>query len=251
MAKNYYDILGISSPAMRKHFMDVDKTVEDVKNVVSNMSAATLVTEDSLQEMTTTELLELADTKPIMMIDDSFNNCINLMWLSTVKRGYKVYDEDFISLHFENDYMDVEVMKNVATGDVTQYYPHLKDNTPTPQDSKRCTITLTKSMFDNHYILDVKGLNLTFHRFSNYQDDNGKTISDVYRRIFAVNYLRKNVDGDVVGTSSFSLRPVISMGADEIKVAEVSTDSDAVVITINNETYNWLGDNDEIQIVII
>ena len=126
MAKNYYDILGISSPAMRKHFMDVEKTVEEVKDVVSNISAAILVTEDSLQEMTTAKLLELADTKPIMMVDNSFNNSTNLMWLSTIKRGYKIYGEDYISLHFENDYMDAEVMKNVATGEVTQYNPRLK-----------------------------------------------------------------------------------------------------------------------------
>ena len=32
MAKNYYDILGISSPAMRKHFMDVEKQLEAYKN---------------------------------------------------------------------------------------------------------------------------------------------------------------------------------------------------------------------------
>lgn len=32
MAKNYYDILGISSPAMRKHFEDVEKQLEAYKN---------------------------------------------------------------------------------------------------------------------------------------------------------------------------------------------------------------------------
>ena len=128
MAKNYYDILGISSPAMRKHFMDADKTMEDVKDVVSNMSAAILVTEESLQEMTTAKLLELADTKPIMLIDDSYNNCINLMWLSTIKRGYMIYGDEYINLHFENDYMDADIKKNVVTGDVTQYYPHVKSS---------------------------------------------------------------------------------------------------------------------------
>lgn len=230
MGRNYYDILGISSPEMRKHFKATDKAIEDLKNnmeIVSKLSSAFLVNDETLTNMSVAEIEEQAAIKPIMLIDTTFNNSINLMWLSTIKKDLTILGESAVKLIFENDYCYAEMTKYVNSGDITQYYPILKEK----HEINR--ILLGKSDFVKTNLTSSTGASIECY-VAKVKIDNPK--SHIYRLgIYASN------DSGIYRENFMAL---VNTLPDKMKVNEytaritnMDNGYDEIVITITKETY--------------
>lgn len=226
MAKNYYDILGISSPEMRKHFKATDKAIEDLKNnmeTVSKLSSAMLVDESTLETMTLEEIREYSLIKPIMLIDSEFNNCINLLWLSTIKKdctvmGGRHYDE----LIFENDYMQKTITKWKETGEIgvaaNELKPHAK------------SMTINYSEFSKN---EGTGLYECMCEFPN-------SFGDCLDRIFMICEPIYNVQGNIAGHVPYTEKWYLNITASEDYVACITIHPDYVTISISKTTYDKL-----------
>ena len=237
MGKNFYEILGISSPAMQKHFVDTDKAIEKLKEnieITKKLSSAMLVTEESLESMTLEEIREFSLIKPIMFIDSSFNNCINLLWLSTIKKDYTMMgNTHYDKLIFENDYMRKTITKIKESGEIGACYNELKTNVVASYINYQ---SFSKNVSTGLYECDYTFAN----DFNNYIDG----IFAVYEPIFDTN-------GHVSACTGYQNKWHTQINDSDDYIVCITAQLDSVIISISETTYNRLstqGDNGKLII---
>lgn len=152
MPKNYYDILGISSPAMRKHFINTDERLEDISKELINLnykirdirtgmgmiSTITQITVEDLNATTCSDLMKMAqkDTIRLLKTVDSVHATTHILTLTEFSTGHTNLDSpDYAEklektctrFRFENDYYVFDYYKATDNSNYATSEEWIKD----------------------------------------------------------------------------------------------------------------------------